>query len=302
MLPIKNGNCVSRTPTATQAPRKPYLSIANKYLRQDCTAENTVRELANFNTPYGLLVAGEIALEAAWDKRDPNWLDTASEFYEGCKAVCDESSIGDFLDQTTADIRIAHIPTLKWMFEEQKLPNEETATTMYEKITLAGKIALDQTIARLKDISRDDYGDVSGKLGEISVLLLAQRYAIRSIGTDKWLPIQSTFSQDHGGNCLATSYRPSWDVSIITELDDSFDDPYYKLQVKRSNKRIPEEDYGSVLVCVYPDLALREGEGDIAEVIINHCYYEQGTEITNKERITKDLGIRTEKLLEIIDQ
>jgi hypothetical protein len=142
--------------------------------------------------------------------------------------------------------------------------------------------------------------EVRGALGEMAILLLAQRYALREVGCEEWLPLQSTFSEDNGGDCLGDSGDFAWDLNIFTPSEDNgLPDKTYNLQIKNFNDETGDPPLGPTLY-INPDLVLRPDDSWVYGKIIAACDFEAQSP-GGSERLTRELNARTERLLNVLE-
>lgn len=283
------------------------LQIANSYLQGDIEFGEANYRLKNRNS-HSNLILGEIALEEAKlaIDRDFSIASTQFNYAKQCfqKAANPpryESLASKESSQIKAHLRLTQFPALPKVLIDRKLPERGVVRGMYERMIGLGN----DTLKFIPDIfNRNDNSaiELKGILGEMAVMSLAQRYSLRDGSSQVWLPIQSMFSEDHGGNCIAETDEESWDMSIFTQYD--LDDPVklpYKIQIKTAARRY-EQDNGVTYVNICPDLKLhnKEDPRSVIGSILVGCSLE--IKRPNKcERITDLLDQRTEMLLDKID-
>jgi hypothetical protein len=115
------------------------------------------------------------------------------------------------------------------LYSKQRLPQRPTVEDMYGwRVKLAH--ATNEAERPYRSDRRPSPVRVRSVLGEMVVLLLAQRLGLRNNLPDKWLPLQSTLTE-RGDDCLTDSGRYVWDIDIFTP-GYSLPDLSYKLRVK----------------------------------------------------------------------
>jgi hypothetical protein len=288
------------------------LEFANAYLHGERSARDVAATLVK-RGPFGKLVAGEIIVDEACKSTPSNVTSSMNAgkgfLYTAAQVARDPQYSGPSIgityetEHAKAKMRMAQIIALEVIHGKQRLPSERTATTMYEELVrLAGRTV---DVVREKGPSRtEDAIELRGVVGEMAVLLLAQRAAIKVIGCEEWLPLQSLYSEDHGGDCIAlltADSSPRWDMNVFTRSDSTKPpDRSYEVQIKswpKEHETVPV--IAPYTIYVATDLAVRPGEPKVSHHIIEECLYEQSPEcppwvLTNLEQ-------RTEGLLNILN-
>jgi hypothetical protein len=110
------------------------------------------------------------------------------------------------------------------------LPPDAIHRQTFGKMRMLGEIAAKKQY----ELSGDQRISFAGELGEISVLLLLQRAALK-IGSTGYWPYPSLFSEDNTmrSSIKSCSVRNSWDISVLTQTDSANPpERSYALQVK----------------------------------------------------------------------
>jgi hypothetical protein len=278
------------------------LSMANKYLHNLVEMPEAVCRLSTMGS-FGKFLAGEVQLEEV-SKVEPcianKLIDGArTSFINAVEASRRESFDEGASNGARAVMRLIQLPVLDAIYAQRRMPGRVMVEAMYSSMA---EHALGLVDYALTDRARGARGarELRGIYGEAAVLLLGQRAAIRNPNLDctKWLPVQSLFSEDHGGDCLRI-VDTSWDVDVFTQIEP--DDPVdnsHQLQVKLSglDQRV---EVGVPTVHVTPDLSLSPNEREVAEKIILECHLER-IRPSKSERLTEELNQREDLLLDIL--
>ncbi len=278
--------------------------IADSYLQNKAQLFESIDKLLDYGA-YGEYIAGELCVMKAADDLSmhaSSWLKIARQ-HLGNSFNSSESN--DILKLKTFE-RLSQLKILSIIFSTHSLPTEEIVFKEYEKLVKIGG-NYTRKLDNLSLYSDRDREIMTGTLGEIAVLALSQRWAIKEIGTKDWLPIQSSFNEDHGGSCIEITSKPAWDITIYESRSDTSNpiQPIHKIQVKNS----PPQSYSRArnhhdipTIYINKDLALSPfKESSVFRNILLSCEYEL-TEPNNKShRLSRELDYRTEKLLDIID-
>ncbi len=152
-------------------------------------------------------------------------------------------------------------------------------------------------------VSEDEKSSMSGMIGEIAVLALLQRFAIREIGSNTFSPILSMLREDRRNNHGST-INHGWDISVFTQLGRAKPILNYRVQVKtfeQDQSTKPKIDEARISrVVINPDLQVRPGDRYVACNIVNECFREL-TDRWAPDTLTDRLDDRTTSLLEYID-
>lgn len=288
------------------------LIIANSYLDGTRGAYEVSNRLKNRDDPFAFYLAGEICLDQASKSNPPvvsSYLRRAREFF---KLVKSNTPVLERKEQIAvnakARLKLAQLALYETLFRDQRLPSRSSVTGIYHNISnIAMRMLRDHR--EFKGDRSKSVSELYGAISEASVLLLGLRatLSIDGLGPETWFPISSTFSEDHGGDCLGRVDGSSWDINIFTRLStDDEVDRTYRLQVK-TNK--PEDitngqisDGGLIFIGVNPDLSLTGSErryGYTPEQIIRECYNEIFNRDNSNEQ-TLNLDARQDMLLELL--
>ena len=176
---------------------------------------------------------------------------------------------GRLASRVRAGMRLAQLKLVELLYSKKSLPQTPaTAESAYCKL-LKHATATNEATRPFRTDRRDSAIEVRGLLGEMAVLLLAQRIALRGEASDRWLALQSSFSEDHGGDCLVNTGAPAWDLDVFTPGQDAVPKLAYTLQVKSANLRPSSPTAPTVYI--NPDLALCDGESGIISKVIEEC-------------------------------
>jgi hypothetical protein len=274
------------------------LTVLRSYLSGKNDYKNTRSHLNN-STAQGQIWAGEIALERAHKYNDLEFLSDAQLSFDralGSLAVTGKSP--ELLAR--AKIRHSHLPVDGIMIMDGALPPKFLAETVYRQtVQIAHDLVLEKQEMR-REQSEKDTCDIKGVLGELAVLSLLERVAIREIGSDNWFPELSLISQDRN-NKHGSSVDRGWDINIFSDYW-GVKMPSHKIQVKNSRHAhiSVERRKDIILVETDPDIRINSIEKNISENIIRESYlelfYPRSTKVA-----TPNLDIRKERLLDIID-
>ena len=276
----------------TRNTRQTCLEIANDYLSGEVGYGEARHRLARRGS-YGNLIAGELALEEA-HKAGKRKSSLVSSYVEQA-GISYKRTIGTSALETAdtklsnilrANVRLAQLSVFNQLFRTLCIPETSTINKMYRDLTKLGAHGLIE---------------VKGTLGELAVLALAQRHSLREVDGQGWLPLQSLFSEDHGGDCLEDKDSSSWDMTIFTQYDHK--DPLqetYKIQTK-SSLYSPRATGDITTVSIRPDLLLYPEEGThrvVSEILVG-CMFEI-SKPDRAQRVTHQLDKRTEQMLDVI--
>jgi len=175
-------------------------------------------------------------------------------------------------------------------FRSIKIAYRDTAISAHET-------AIDFTHSKYQ--SHSEAAVLIGNISETAVLLLGQRYAIRHIGDNSWLPVMSKFSEDKANGPGTTTSR-AWDITLLTNLNGTPEASAF-LQVKSSNRHFEHkliDDYSDniTLINFNPMLRLHEDSGLSQIQTINDII----KEMHGNSRASEILDMRTELLLDIV--
>ncbi len=298
------------TTSTPSTPRPNYkcLEIANRYLQEEMEFGEAKRRIihASKYSSFGHLILGELSLEQAHrvSQSDPSLVSTYMELarsrYRSASEDNTEPDDISLSNRLRANMRLAQANVLEYILKKQQIPELPLIQSMYKRLLGVGAHALKDNPNIYRD-THDTMLEVKGTLPEIALLALAQRHAIRDIGGEGWLPLQSFFSQDHGGDCTKKTNKPAWDMTIFTQYDlkDRLE-PTYKIQTKTYLPEPVEDINGVTTVRLHPDIGLSwENTRQTLGSIIIGCQLELH-DPEGSTRITEDLDKRQEKFLDII--
>jgi hypothetical protein len=172
---------------------------------------------------------------------------------------------------------MAYLPVHALMALDGSLPTQAVSEKTYLQTVEAGYLASKEVVSSETD--RYQKGRLSGLIGELSVLGLLQREAVRGDGS--WYPFPAHISQDKRNRHGSTSNH-AWDVSVYySENGQTLLGP--KIQVKSTFDSFVEHqgnmtdcDRNIAMVCVDPDLRLDEYERWINTNIAKELHVELG--------------------------
>ena len=290
---------------ANLSPIKALLVISDSYLNGEDTLANSVH-LARRRGGLGEYFAGEMSLQAAFDTKQKDLVNKASVHFKRAASAGNDPLMYYGL---RSKFRLAQLGLFQSVAAGNQLPTRKNVLSAYAKMVDVGHDGLSNPKAELHTWDEDNALPLVGTTTEIAVGILAMREA-KKIDSDipmnspvTWLPLQSTFRQDHGNSCLEA--RPNaWDLSIWTELNESGPEISYKVQIKTNKATargtVPDSP-DIVALNVLPDLALRYNETSIGRIIIMNAFHELNNP-TQYDRITNDLNFRGTKLLDALDK
>lgn len=290
---------------------KSCLEIMNDYLHEELRYEEAKSKLTVKNSSTSDFLIGELTVEECFRLGTTRWslisshLEQAKASYKKViRNVHQENPETNASNKLRSGLRLAQIPSLNSILKSDQIPNLSTFTSMYSKIVNLGAT----TLAAYPDVFVDQHDttlEVKGTLGEIALLALAQRHSLREVNGEGWLPLQSFFSQDHGGDCQENTEGHAWDMTIFTQYDpDCPLESTYKIQDKIFFDGQNRVNNDITTIGVRPDLQIRQNEysSTIIKSILLGCQIEyNAVEPRKAERITSELDFRTNKLLSILD-
>ncbi len=278
--------------------------IANNYLQEKESLAGTIHKLGRRGI-YGHYLSSEILLEKASQSKglDRNYQlrKANSSLYKS--AYPDETILyeSDYVNSTKARLRKHQLPAFHHMLARYKLPTNNNLSEIYSDLVTSSNELLDYSNNSPRSQDKTSL-EARGVLGEMTILLLLQRFALNNMPEGTWTPLQSYFSEDHGGNCIANSDVPSWDINIFTQLEKKARiNKTYSLQIKANmNDYCMAGNKEADTIYILEDLRLNPNEHRIGGAIIKACQIEL-EEVSNSERITNILDDRTEKLMDKLD-
>lgn len=270
------------------------LATANSYLQGKRDLDYTVKRLRNHGS-FGFLLAGELLLEQALIA-DPSMSDKLLEDATHCLHRAIRNNFREDPDTRTnsrdrAAVRITELDLVKSVFIGKKLPSRPAVKIAYEHLT-AQALAITDGMRSNNWLDPKTSSDQLGLLGEVDSLLLGWRADYKEYYGSRRLPLQSSFSEGTGGNCLIKNKTPRWDQNVFrpgshgqgVKLDQ-------KIEIRHF--RTPKPHYPGVrLLTINTDLAIRAGEMEVADTIARHCAFELEYP-ERSERLTQELDART---------
>lgn len=194
-----------------------------------------------------------------------------------------------------AELLVNDIPLHNHLIE-----NTLPSVSLIENKHKSRLLAIPRTFEMWKKVRKTnkntDIFSTKGILGELSVRMLLDRYAIQHIG-EGWVPLASTFSEDHG-HLRGDGYREGWDISIYTDLREPVD-LAHKLQVK-SHLTTPNDEIETytddIDMIVVDDLrSSLKTQATLPQNILGELLRESEGET----HMTRRLDSRTEALLDM---
>lgn len=285
------------------------LDVANQYLHGTLGYGEAKGRLHKKGS-FGRLLIGEIALEEAniaGNRRSSlasSYVYQAREYFSQAFSGFDNEPADSRLsNQLRAGLRIAQLDVLGSLVQRQKIPTPEIIESMYGKVVRLGASTLRANRNSLTD-RQITQTEVKGVLSEMAILALTQRHAVREAAAEGWLPVQSLFSEDHGGDCrYDDKTKPAWDMTIFTQYHAG--DPLeatYKVQAKTSLYDAREDGEVST-ISIMPDLQLMTGENSssILGSVLLGCEFELDNPDQAASRLSAELDQRTSQIFNIID-
>ncbi len=143
--------------------------------------------------------------------------------------------------------------------------------------------------------------DCIGILGEVAVLGLAQRFSVKHGLTDCWQASSSLIGDDRG-KVRRGAIRDGWDIDVWSKLDDRLPELSYRVRVKSSNYLVKSYREGIQVVSISPDLALADNEQTLLGLRIVQELNNEQSGAGSRNRISRVLNRRTEKLLDALER
>lgn len=256
----------------------------------------------------GQYFAAEICLEEAARSDDPHesnhWLRKAHAGYKHMESapMVVEGITTDVVARACSKIRLAQMAVLSATLADKRMPTYHEAARSYTQTALAmGKLINGQN-QHYNVVQRER---MSGVTAEAVVLLLGQRFAVMQELPHQWWPVQATISSDRGHRTGRGQPVTRWDIDTLQPgLPYMPPEVAYRVQVKSSIVAAalsPRYTDDIAQVRVYPDLALPHEHRGISNTIVRECVSEI-TQANSKTKATRNLDIRTEQLLDILDK
>lgn len=256
------------------------------------------------------VVAGHLALEIA-KKHSPDHKEESAEWLEAAvdsfKRASIESRLGGtayLLTLSEAELGMIHARAIEPLLISRKLPGPKAAQSI-QKLYLHQARRLAET--RQLMLETKQYGfaqDALGKMSELAVLALCQRFAIREVGPESWFPYQASLFEDNANIANNAKYNHAWDISIYTDLEQGHPQLDYRVQVKstRNARDVRPDAIGISRVHIKPDLLtdIDKTAPDTIVHILGQCEAELSSRRPNLVASAR-LDRQTERLLDIID-
>ena len=166
--------------------------------------------------PFGQLLAGEVFLDAATMGTGyaGGNIDKAATEY---RAVMDNTVPGEMdyaYSRARAGMRLAQLGVVRRMYADHKMPTRPEIRGMYGALLDHAGETVDLLKPR-KSSRHPEIVQVRGALGEMVVLLLSDRYVLRHKEIRDLVPLQSSYSEDQGGDCLSPTSVFTTDVNML---------------------------------------------------------------------------------------
>lgn len=256
------------------------------------------------------VVAGHLALEIAREyspahtDETAQWLEAAVDSFKRAAIESRLGGVAYLLTLSEAELGMIHARAIEPLLVSEKLPNLKVAQATH-KLYLQQARRLAQT--RQLMLETKQYGfaqDALGKMGELAVLALCQRFAIREVGPESWFPYHASLFEDNANIANNAKYNHAWDISIYTDVEQGDPQLDYRLQVKSTlNARENRPDApGISRVHIKPDL-LTDIDKTAPDTIV-HILGQCEAELTSRNPnivVSARLDSQTERLLDIID-
>lgn len=272
-----------------------------RFKNQEITAEEVMKTLEHTGK-HGFIPAARIAIEEAvispsfYDSS--RLIDRARMNYN--KALLMASNTNGSLDiKAEATINLAQLPIMAHLAMFKRLPSVSITEKAYRATVSSSIWAAECLIKRLCS-SKLEADKLVGVVTEAAVLVLGQRYAIRSHDDGSWLPTSSLYSEDRA-NMHRTTTNRAWDMTVWTEFDDG--DPGYGDRVKIKSSPYSGKDSGYTghedwitLLHFNPDLRLDTDTGlsQVATIV------GAMQELEGASSASANLEERTERMLDIV--
>ncbi|MFO0920256.1 MAG: hypothetical protein U0451_01130 [Candidatus Saccharimonadales bacterium] len=276
--------------------------------------EHIFSELVKQGSDEALFNAGALALDVASkssidDAERIYWLQRANQSWSRISAKV--SKTGNLTHgAVNSAIHHATLPAYQVMLLSETLPDFKVRNRMYDNLCQIGECAIGKfselTTQERTRLNIERQMRLAGTIGELSILLMLQRFARNKLNNREQLTLPSRLSEDNGINRRAGSpIAKAWDINIFQQFDtdDIIDNPF-KIQVKTRKPRHQKHySYNDeiTLVHIREDLFVADKENHdklspltiIRELI--HDYRGSAT-----KTLLRRLDNRTEKLLDIL--
>ena len=276
--------------------------VTRQYLSGLINAKSALLSIDHINSPNSRLTAAQIELDAGskqpklaslWLNRVERDLKLAADY-----DACDVAGI----EARTLQMQY---PVYKKLLCLKQLPNQaEAETVYYNTIRYASNLSgLSSRFYESDDIKK--YQRIIGLIGEILILALMQRSAIRTATTSERFAIKSFISEDR---CFKPGMvtNPGWDISDLVYDRSGGIYTKNKIQVKSSATAVynsysqrPKPSSTIKLVRLDPDIKLWPDEHFVATNIIHTA--EEELLYPGDQECSNRLDARTSLLYNILD-
>lgn len=250
--------------------------------------------------PTSRLRAGRMAIELAQTEPDPikklQYIERAQATLEHIVAL---GTVRYLPTTGQAEVMLANLHNYQSLVLNGSVAAARIRQVEYEKLVEIGERQIVQ--ARDMQKSSREHGYYIGLIGEISVLLLTQRFGLQS-PENAWTGIPAHISNDmarHDGD----NKRKAWDVSVFTQYDENPADLTYKIQVKAGKDGATDYAGDVAIVRVNRDLVIESPEclEEYRHMPLGAIIHEAALELESQGSTpTQRLDQRTELLLDIL--
>lgn len=293
-----------------------YTGFENDYLvDRDIKAHSS---LVHRGSDLSLFLAGSMALDIASkcklsiDERS-NWIDEARHSWQ--EVLDNGERLGRLSNSTIeSSIALSSLSSYASILLNNQLPNQKLRDKYFGRLCETGRISYEKW-EQIKSVNpnydtkelRDRRIRLSGIIGELSILMLLNRFIKYELDDQEQIALPSRLTEDRGINRRkGSSLVNAWDVSLFQQFEGYDIEMPNKIQVKTTSKNSNSNHfaYQSDIANVYikEDLAITAKEqqyGFSPSIIISDILAEQ--EGSHTTQITNRLDNRTEKLLDVIN-
>lgn len=286
---------------------------AFKYYTEKAGFSQTINNLQSYGS-FGMLVAGFLAEDAMQSLPASNanyYEEIARSQYLRAKTYQSKHYYLESFDKMNSFIacqRLGRLAVAKSIYIHRLNPTYATIKRLQKtNLRIATDLCKWKYSANAPKSSLD-ITRMTGKIAELAVLLLLNRFSIRELGDNSFLAIDGSFSEDHAEKLSQPTKSiksPAIDVHIFVQVDPKAKvEQKYSLQIKSSNYQPEKKDFYNLsdvsLICVADDLALTKNEINVCPKIVLDCQHEDKYPSLAKNDITPSLDARTDLLLSIL--
>ncbi len=276
-------------------------NLAGKFDNADpAEVAHMIEGQERWGTTLNFRLAGEmclvLALSDGSDDERLVYLDRARRDWERSVDIGNLSANRMTSDAGVAAVRLACLPIYSAMLLTDKIPHNAISEKVYKDL-IDVQHQHGESIRRLTDRNRtiNEKRSLIGTISEINVLLMLQRQGLR-MADQSWAAAPTLFSEDN-----AASNTGRWDISVFSQAKPGSPiEVPYKIQVKtHEEQKRADRKYDEDISIVYAKtvLALKGRVSVHIDEIANEC----ASELRGDSQATKNLNIRFDNLMEVID-